>query len=50
MRRPFLHKGHRAGQAPRHELERYAEFMAGMGLAIPSDPWRLERMGRNPVV
>ena len=33
-------------RAPMHELERYAEFMTGMGLAIPSDPWRLLKTGQ----
>ena len=27
--------------APRHELERYAEFMAGIGITVPTTPWRL---------
>jgi ADP-heptose:LPS heptosyltransferase len=33
--------------APMHELERYAEFMAGMGLVIPPEPWRLQPNGRQ---
>ena len=33
--------------APMHELERYAEFMAGMGLAIPPGPWRLSTNGQQ---
>jgi ADP-heptose:LPS heptosyltransferase len=33
--------------APLHELERYAEFMAGMGLVIPPEPWRLQPNGRQ---
>ncbi|MGA2279671.1 MAG: glycosyltransferase family 9 protein [Verrucomicrobiota bacterium] len=34
--------------APMHELERYAEFMAGMGLAaISSDPWQLRKNGQQ---
>ena len=33
--------------APMHELERYSEFMAGMGLPVPSEPWRLEKSGRE---
>ena len=32
-------------RTPMHELERYAEFMAGMGLAIPPEPWRLRKDG-----
>lgn len=32
---------------PMHELERYSEFMAGMGLPVPSEPWRLEKDGRE---
>jgi ADP-heptose:LPS heptosyltransferase len=31
----------------RHELERYSEFMAGMGMSVPTDPWRLEKNGSN---
>jgi ADP-heptose:LPS heptosyltransferase len=33
-------------RAPMHELERYAEFMAGMGLAVPPEPWRLRKNGQ----
>ena len=33
-------------RAPMHEVERYAEFMAGMGLAVPSGPWRLRKNGQ----
>ena len=36
-----------AQRAPVHELERYAEFMAGMGLAIPPEPWRLRKNGQQ---
>ena len=32
---------------PMHELERYAEFMAGMGLPISSKPWRLTENGQE---
>lgn len=35
-------------RAPMHELERYAEFMAGLGLAVPSEPWRLGHNGQQP--
>jgi len=33
--------------APMHELERYSEFMAGMGMPIPSEPWRLGKNGQE---
>jgi heptosyltransferase-2 len=26
-----------------HELERYSEFMAGMEMVVPSEPWRLKK-------
>lgn len=34
-------------RAPMHELERYAEFMTGMGLAVPPEPWRLRTNGQK---
>jgi ADP-heptose:LPS heptosyltransferase len=33
--------------APMHELERYSEFMAGIGLPVSSEPWRLGENGRE---
>jgi len=36
----------RQRQGPMNELARYAEFMAGMGLTVPAEPWRLAEPGR----